>query len=62
VLLPVLASVLDLFSRSSAGSEVCSGGSTAAVVRLLRSERMMMKEIDFIVLMEVGKLTRIVVG
>jgi len=57
----MLASVLDLCSIRSAGSEVCSAGSAAAVVRLLTRERRMMKEIDFIVLVEVGKLTRIIV-
>ena len=57
----MLASVLDLCSIRSAGSEVCSAGSAAAVVRLLRQEGMMIKKVDFIVLVEVGKLTRIIV-
>lgn len=50
--------MLDLSSMRSAGSEVCSAGSTAAVVRLLRKVRRMMMEVDFIVLIvwEVGAL------
>ena len=64
VLFPALASMLDLSSMSSAGFEIYSAGSAAALVRLLSRERMMIKEVDFIVLevREVGALVRNVVN